>query len=137
MLPEGSPKAPFWSQNRLRKPLWIASGIGIASGASKSEILLLFTILWNDFGPRFGTPNQAKIDSVFCCVLGHLKKLCSDDSVLHNESKKEPILINFRDLATMRFCCYSLHFRTISHFRNCQISNRIPMPARRHFFFSI
>ena len=89
---------------------------------------------WNDFGPRFGTPNQSKIDSVFCCVFGHLKKLYRDDYELHNESKMEPILINFGNLATMRFCCYLLHFRTISHFRNCQISNRIPMPARRHFF---
>ena len=67
----------------------------------------------NDVGPRFGTQNQSKIDYVFCCVFGHLKKLYRDDYELHNESKMEPILINFGNLATMRFCCYLLHFRTM------------------------
>ena len=93
--------------------------------------------LGNDFGPRFGTPNRSKIDSVFCCLFGHLKKLCSNDFELQNESKMEPILTNFQNPTTIRICCYSLHFRTILHFRSCQISNLIPMPARRDLFLSI
>ena len=107
-----------------------ANGPGMAKEPQSTEI----ERFWNDFGPRFGTQNRPKFDYDFCCFFEPLKKRCSNDFDLQNDSKMEPISTTFWEQATMRFCCYLLYFRTILHLWRCPKSDLISMRIRRDPF---
>ena len=66
-----------------------------------------------------------------------LKKQCSDDFGLSNDSKTKPFLITFLTSANLRFCLYLQHFRAFWGFQNRQFSDWFPGRFPRTRFFTI
>ena len=76
---------------------------------------------WLDFGLQIDPQNRWKIDVIFDTFFGTLPKRYSNSVCVRNDLQSGPFLTIISNIATMRFCCYLLHFGTISTFQLLQI----------------